>query len=311
MTRAVVATAYGGPEVLSLVDVDPGTPGPGQVLLEVRAAGVNPADWKAYTGAWGADPSKLPLRLGHEAAGVVLAVGPDVTDVAPGDEVLAQPVRGAYADRVVVPVTSLVRRPPTLDWPNAAGLLVAGTTAAHALDAVAVGAGDTLLVHGAAGSVGSILTQLARLKGVRVVGTAGSADHDYLERIGAVPVSRDGHLVDRLRQASPQGFQAAVDTVGTDEALEASVTLVGDRRKVATIAGFEHGARLGVRLLGHGAGADPGTEVRRSARPRLVDLAGQGRLTVRVGATYHLADVARAHRSAMKGGVHGKTVLLP
>lgn len=311
MTRAVVATAYGGPEVLSVVDVDPGPPGPGQVVLEVRAAGVNPADWKAYSGAWGTDPTKLPLRLGHEAAGVVLAVGPDVDDVQVGDEVVAQPVRGAYADRVVVAATSLVPKPPTLDWPNAAALLVAGTAASHALSAVAAGTGDTLLVHGAAGGVGSLLTQLARIKGVRVIGTASPANHDYLERIGAVPVAYGPGLADRVRRLAPAGVDASVDTVGTDEALDVAVALVSDRRRVATIAGFGHGSKLGVRLLGNGPGADPGTELRRAARKRLVELAGQGRLTVRVGATYHLADAGKAHRAAMDRHVRGRVVLLP
>ncbi|MBC7289876.1 MAG: alcohol dehydrogenase catalytic domain-containing protein, partial [Actinotalea sp.] len=116
MVRSVVATAYGGPEVLAVVDSDPGEPGPGQVLVEMRAAGVNPADWKTYNGTWGHDPEKLPLRLGFEVAGVVLAVGPDVSWPAVGDEVVGWPVRGAYADRVLVKADSLVAKPPSLDW---------------------------------------------------------------------------------------------------------------------------------------------------------------------------------------------------
>lgn len=307
MARAVVATAYGGPEVLELVEVDPGEPGPGQVLVDVRAAGVNPADWKVYTGVWGTDPSRLPLRLGFEAAGVVAAVGPDVDGVAAGDEVLVHPVHGAYAERVVVPASSLVPKPPEVDWPEASGLLVAGTTAWHALDTVKVGAGDTLLVHGASGAVGSMVTQLARLRGVRVIGTASPANHDYVEELGAAPVAYGPGLEDRVRRLG--AVDAVVDTAGTAEALDASVALVEPRR-VATVAGHAHGARLGVRLLGAGPGSDPGTDVRNAARHRLVELAGARRIRVRVDTVHRLTHAAQAHREGMRGA-RGKIVLVP
>src|SRR3954452_19885012 len=114
MSRAVVATAYGGPEVLRLIDVDPGEPGPGNVLIEVRAAGVNPTDWKGYAGVYGTDPAKLPMRLGHEVSGVVAAIGPSVRWLSPGDEVIAWRVTGGYADRVEVSEQVTVRRPPHL-----------------------------------------------------------------------------------------------------------------------------------------------------------------------------------------------------
>lgn len=310
MTRAVVATAYGSPDVLRLVEVDPGRPGRGEVLLEVRAAGVNPADWKAYSGAWGTDPSRLPLRLGFEVAGVVLEVGDGVEEVDPGDEVIAHPVTGGYAQRLVVPAASVLPKPCAMPWDKAAALMVAGTTAAHTLLATGVGAGDTVLVHGASGGVGAMVVQLARRKGARVIGTAGPANHEYLTDLGATPVAYGPGLVERVRAIAPT-ITAAVDAAGTAEALDSSVTLVGSPRRVATIAGFEHGARLGVQLLGHGSGADPGTAVRRAARARLVDLWESGHLDVLVGATYHLTDAARAHRVGMDGRVRGKLVLLP
>lgn len=311
MTRAVVATGYGEPDVLRVVEVDPGRPGPGHLLLGVRAAGVNPADWKQYSGAWGTDPEALPIRLGHEAAGEVLAIGPGVDDVSPGDHVLAQPVRGAYADQVVVKASALVRKPPAMEWETAAGLLVAGTAAAHALSATGVGPGDTVLVHGASGGVGSLAVQLATGLGARVVGTASPRHHDDLAALGAVPVAYGPGLADRVRDAAPQGVDAAVDTAGTDEALQTSVDLVADRTRVATLAGFDLGARLGVRLLGGGAGADPGTAVRRQARHDLVRLWADGRISVRIGARYPLDDAAAAHRAGRSGRVHGKIVLLP
>ncbi|MDT0165906.1 NADP-dependent oxidoreductase [Actinotalea sp. AC32] len=311
MSRIVVATAYGGPEVLRVVEQEVPRPGPGRVLLEVHAAGVNPADWKTYSGAWGRDETRLPLRLGFEAAGVVVGVGEGVEDVWIGDEVIAHPARGAYADHLVVEASSVVPKPPTLEWAPAGGLMVTGTTAVHALTATSVGAGDTLLVHGASGGVGSMVVQLARMRGARVVGTASHANHDYLVELGAVPVAHGPGLEDRVRAVATHGVTAAVDTVGTDEALDVSVALVHDRRRVATIAGFGRGAVLGVQRLGVGPGADPGTDIRADARRRLADLAGSHRIAVHVGATYHLADAGRAHRAGMDGAVRGKIVLVP
>lgn len=311
MIHAVVASAYGTPDVLRLVPADPGAPGAGQVLVEVRAAGVNPADWKQYSGIWGTDPAALPLRLGYEASGVVLAVGDDVEGVAVGDEVIANPATGAYAHRIVVRATSLLPKPAAMSWAEAAGLMVAGTTAAHTVTATGVGAGDTVLVHGAAGAVGSMVVQLATARGARVVGTASAVNHEYLLDLGAIPVTYGPGLVDRVRAAAPGVVHAAIDTAGTDEALDASVALVADRRRVATIAGFGHGAVLGVQLLGGGDGADPGTAVRHAARAELLRLWEAGRLRVRVGATFHLDQVATAHRAGIEHRVHGKIVLVP
>lgn len=313
MSRAVVAPAYGGPEVLTVIDVDPGEPGPGQVLIEVRAAGVNPADWKGVSGQWGTDPARLPLRLGYEAAGAVLAVGEDVDPgvAAVGDEVVAHPAPGAYADRLVVRASSVARKPPTLTWPQAGGLLLAGSAAAHGVEATGVGPGDTVLVHGASGGVGAMVVQLARVRGARVIGTASPRHHDRVAALGAVPVAHGPGLADRVRALAPEGVRAAVDTSGADEALDASVELVADRRRVATLAGFRHGAELGVLLLGDGPGADPGTAVRSAARSELVRLATEGRIAVTVGATFPLEEAARAHRTGIAGAGGGKIVLLP
>lgn len=312
MVRAVVAPAYGGPEVLTVADVDPGEPGPGQVLLGVRAAGVNPADAKLVAGLFGADPARLPVRPGFEAAGVVLAVGADVDPVvaAVGDEVVAHPVPGAWADRVVVAASSLVRRPAALDPVRAAGLLLVGTTAAHCLEATGVGAGDTLLVHGASGGVGSTVAQLALARGARVVGTARPDRHDRVAALGAVPVSYGPGLADRVRAVAPEGVHAAVDTSGTDEALDVSVELVADRSRIATVAASERGRALGVRVLGAGPGAEPGTEVRAAAAPELVRRAATGSLSVHVAATFPLERAADALRAVTDGAVAGKVVLV-
>jgi NADPH:quinone reductase-like Zn-dependent oxidoreductase len=314
MSRVVVATAFGGPEVLSVVEQPDAPPGPGEVVLDVRTAGINPADWKAYTGEFGRDPSRLPLRLGYEVAGVVSAVGEGATGpagpVAVGDEVIGFRVQGGYADRLVLPASALVPRPAGLDWPAAAGLMLTGATAVHALTATAVGEGDTVLVHGAAGGVGLALVQLARARGARVLGTAGDDGADLVARLGGEPVRYGPGLADRVRALAPDGVTAAVDAVGTDEAVDVSLELVADRARIASIAAFGR-ADTGIRLLGNGPGADPGTEVRDAARLELVRLVGEGRFEVVVAGTFPLDDVAAAHREGMAGHTHGKLVLLP
>ncbi len=315
MSRVVVATGFGGPEVLSVVDQPAGTPGPGEALLEVRAAGVNPADWKFASGAFGADPAKLPLRLGFEAAGVVTAVGTGAESpagpVSVGDEVIASSLTGAYASELVVPATSLVPKPAGLGWAEAAGLMVTGTTAAHALAAVGAAAGETVLVHGAAGGVGQMLVQLAVAEGARVIGTAGRSGAEVVRRFGGEPVAYGEGLAERVRAMAPAGVDAAVDLVGTDEALEVSLALVPARERIATIVNFAGGGKAGIRVLGAGPGADPGTELRDAARLHLTALVDAGRLEVVVARRFPLAEVAAAHREGMSGHSHGKLVLLP
>jgi NADPH2:quinone reductase len=315
MSRYVVATDFGGPEVLSLVEEPDPRPRPGEVLLEVRAAGINPADWKGYGGAFGRDPSRLPLRLGSEAAGVVAEVGEGGASgpagpLAPGDEVIAFRLPGAYADRLVAPGDALVPKPAEMDWAAASGLMLAGATAVHALTATAVGEGDTVLVHGAAGGVGLMLVQLARARGARVLGTTGADGADLVRELGGEPVRYGDGLAERVRELAPGGVTAAVDAVGTDEALRTSLALVPDRQRIATLANFAGGSAAGVKVLGNGPGADPGTAVRHAARLELVRLVAAGRLTVVVAGTFPLADVAAAHRTGMAGHTHGKLALL-
>jgi NADPH:quinone reductase-like Zn-dependent oxidoreductase len=315
MSRVVVATAYGGPEVLALVEEADRPPGQGEAVLQVRAAGVNPADWKSYGGAWGTDPSRLPLRLGSEASGVVVEVGEGAGGpagpLAVGDEVIGFRAPGAYADRLVVPASSLLPKPAGMTWEEAAGLMLTGATAVHALTAVDVHEGDTVLVHGAAGGVGMMLVQLARARGARVIGTAGATGADLVRRLGGEPVAYGDGLTGRVRELAPDGVSAAVDAVGTDEAIDASLALVADRGRIATIAAFERGGAERLRVLGNGPGADPGTALRDAARLELVRLVDEGRLSVVVARSWPLAEVAAAHREGMTGHSHGKLVLVP
>ncbi|MFF4798862.1 zinc-binding alcohol dehydrogenase family protein [Streptomyces sp. NPDC001351] len=310
-----MAGAYGGPEVLSVIEVAVPEPGPGQVRVAVRAAGVNPFDHKVYSGAFGTDPAALPMRLGTEAAGVVTAVGAEAIGpagpVQTGDEVIVYRAPGAYASELVVPASSVLPKPAGLSWEQAGGLMTAGVTAVHTLEAIGVGKGDTVLIHGAAGGVGLVAVQMAVARGATVLGTASEAKHELLRDLGAIPLAYGPGLADRVRAAASDGVDAAADLVGTDEAVDVSVDLVPSLSRIATIAGFERGARAGIKLLGGVPGADPGTEVRAAARLELTAAAEAGRLRILIAGSHPLREAADAHRQIMTGHVTGKIVLVP
>ena len=315
MTKAVVATAFGGPEVLSVIEVPAGPPGPGEVLISVRAAGTNPIDYKRYSGAMGRDPARLPMRLGSEAAGVVTeaadgAEGPGGR-IRAGDEVIAYPIAGGYAADVVVPASSVIPKPAALSFGQASGTMLTGVTAWHALAAGQVGAGDTVLVHGASGGVGLMAVQLAAASGARVIGTASLGAHALLRELGVEPVTYGAGLEERVRALAPDGVDAAVDAVGGDEALDTSLALVADHGRIVTLLASRRAFDSGVKVIGGAPGADPGTEIRAAARLELARLAEHGKLRVIVAATYPLAEAAAAHEALATGHTRGKIVLVP
>jgi NADPH:quinone reductase len=315
MALAVVATGYGGPENLSVVDVEVPDPGHGQVRVEVRASGVNRMDHKIYSGAFGDDPARLPIRLGYEVSGVVTAAADDAEGpagpVRVGEEVIAYPIDGGYAEAVTVPASSVVPKPAELSFEQAAGLSLTGVTAYHLVEAAGVRAGDTVLVHAASGGVGLVAAQLAVGRGATVVGTASARHHDRLRRFGVLPVEYGDGLADRVRDLAPGGVDVALDTIGNDEAVDVSLALVADRRRIATIAAFDRAPEAGIRLLGNGPGADPGDDIRSRGRLVLTDLVGRGSLRVEVSRTFALTDAAQAHRLVAGGHAGGKVVLLP
>lgn len=315
MPSVVIAPAFGGPDVLRLVEEPAAEPGPGQARVTVRAAGVNPADYKAYSGAFGTDPARLPVRPGSEAAGVVTAVGPDASGpagpVAVGDEMIAYRAPGAYATELVVPAAALVPKPAALDWAQAAGLMVTGVTAWHLLAATDVHEGDTVLIHGGAGGVGLMALQLATGRGAGPVVTASPARHGFLRDLGALPVAYGPGLAERVRAAAPGGVDAAIDLVGTDEAVDVSLELVADRARIATIVAFARGFQAGIKVLGGAPGADPGTQIRDAARLELARLTHDRALRVFVTRTFPLAQAADAHRVIMRGHTTGKIALIP
>ena len=316
MSRAVVAPSYGGPEVLEVVEVEVPAPSAGQVTIEVRAAGINPIDHKIFGGLMGADESQLPRRVGLEVAGVVSAVGEGAAagpagPISVGDEVIGYPVTGGYAASLTVPATSVLPKPAALSFEEAAGLSLTGVTAYHLLETTAVAGGDTVLVHGVAGGVGLTLAQLAVDRGATVIGTARPDRHDDLRGYGIVPVAYGEGLADRVRALAPDGVDVALDTVGTDEAVEVSLELVADRHRIATIAAFGRAADDGIQLLGGGPGADPGTEIRARGRLVLVDRVEQGRLRVVVARSFPLERAAEAVALVEGGHAGGKVVLVP
>ncbi|RDI66338.1 NADP-dependent oxidoreductase [Nocardia pseudobrasiliensis] len=320
MPRIVRPTAYGTPDVLTVTEAPTPSAAADGVVVEVRAAGVNPIDWKLYSGAFhdvdddhkdAAGLAASMPSLGLECAGVVTEVGAEVTDVRVGDEVIVYPVTAAYADYITAPADALFRKPAQIDWAQAGALMLTGTTAVHALHAAGVGAGDTVLVHGGSGGVGLMAVQLATAAGATVIATAAERNHALLRELGATPVVYGPGLADRVRAAAPQGVTAAVDFAGTDEALDVSLELVADRDRISSITGSPRRAATGIKSLGYGPGEDAGAELRNAARGELVERAGSGALRVIVDATFPLAEAAKAHEVGIAGHAPGKLVLIP
>jgi NADPH:quinone reductase len=308
MTRIVAPVDFGGPEQLVVSEVPTPKPGRGEVRVAVRAIGVNPIDWKIYSGLIGRDRDALG-NIGFELAGVVDAVGEDVEGWAVGDDVIATQVPGnGYTDAAVVPAAGLIAKPDGLSWELAASVPVAGATAAHAVEAAGVHDGGTVLVHGAAGGVGGLVVQLARRRGARVIATASERNHDYLRSLGAEPLTYGEGLGERVRALAPDGVDAAIDTAGTDEAIDVSLDLVRDPRRVVSLAAHQR-RDDGIVLIG--GGGDPGTEIRDAARPEVARLLATGELTLPIQATYSLEDTAEAHRAGLTRHTRGKLVVLP
>ncbi len=305
LARQWVATDFGGPEVLHLREVPLPEPGPGEVSIAVRACGMNPADYKHF--GPGQDRALLPLTVGYEAAGVVTAGHPRA-GVTVGDDVIAFQLTGGYASAITVPAADVFAKPATLTFAQAANLLLAGTTAAELLATAEVTRDDTVLVHGAAGAVGVSVLQQARLVGARVIGTASEADFGVVAGFGAVPVSYKDGLADRVRDAAPQGITAVLDTVGSDQAVDVSLALLGDRRRFVTLTAFARARAEG--FVAIGASNPASGPFRAKARARIVELAAAGKLTVPVAATFAFGDARQAVAALAGPHPSGKLALV-
>jgi NADPH:quinone reductase-like Zn-dependent oxidoreductase len=301
--RAAALVEYGGPEVLRLMDLDDPRTGAGQVRVRVQAAGVQPYDMWLRSGRLpsGAAPG-VPVILGNEFAGVVDQVGDRVTGIEVGDEVLGFGRHGAYAELVVVPADQVVAKPPTMPWEVAGALSASGQTAHIALEELGVAAGDTVVIHGAAGGVGTVAVQLAVHWGATVIGTGRPGNHDYLHGLGATPIAYGEGLLDRIRAAAPDGVDHVLDAAG-GEALTVSLELMSDPKRILTLVEHARADELGVR-------ATP-PNLRSAARlAELADLHTRGRLHIHVRRMLPLERAADAHRDLATRHGRGKIVLV-
>ncbi|MER7197986.1 NADPH:quinone reductase [Streptomyces sp. CB01635] len=297
--RAVRFSRFGGPEVLEIVDLPDPHPGPGEVRIAVRAAGVNASDWKKRKGLM---DEELPQTLGYEAAGVVDELGDGVTDVVVGDRVFGFSTEGAAQAELAV-LSYYAPIPPSLDFPGAAALPAANETAMRALDQLGVVSGSTLLINGASGSVGSAAVQFAVVRGARVIGTASPSNHEYLRSLGAEPVAYGEGLVDRVHALAPEGVDLALDVAGNG-ILPELIGLAGGPEHVVTIADFTGAQEHGVTF----SRGDTGRAVH--VLGEIGELIDSGRFSLPVVQTFPLAEIAKAHRVSEDGHVRGKLVLV-
>ncbi|KQP97698.1 hypothetical protein ASG06_19260 [Rathayibacter sp. Leaf185] len=314
MARIVQFREIGGPEVLEVVDApDPEAPSDG-VVVAIRAAGVNPIEWKIRSGLRPSPPITAPRRLGSDGSGVITAVGTEVTGWSVGDEVIVTGATGTYGTSVVGSPDSLDAKPAGLGFEEAAALGIPISTAYQAVISLGVAEGSTFLVHAGAGAVGQAAIQFARERGATVIATASPANHERLRELGAVPVAYGPGLEERLREAAPGGVDRVLDAAGTDEAIAASLALVEDPQHVGTVVVGGRAAELGIKAWSGGNPVpltDEEQRLRREAVPHAARLAAEGRFSVEIGPRFGLDDVAEAHRLSEDGHVRGKILLVP
>jgi NADPH:quinone reductase-like Zn-dependent oxidoreductase len=315
--RAVLFTEYGPPDVVHVGDVEAPHAGPGQIRVAVRASGLSPGETLIRSGKLrDLVPTTFPYRTGFDAAGVVDEVGDGVTGTGIGDEVFGMATmaaRGANADHAVL--AAWAPKPAAWSWAEAGGAAGSVETSTRVLDRLAVGAGHTVLVQGAAGGVGTVAVQLAVARGATVIGTASEHNHDFLRSLGAEPTMYGPGLADRVHAMAPGGVDAVFDCAGG--ALPDLIAIAGDTARVVTIADFAAAAH-GVHMS-HSAPADDTAATLGAAADPLavhglgiaVALAGQGRLRVPVAATFPLTEAAAAHELSESRHARGKIVLAP
>ena len=303
--KAVRFDHYGDVDVLDVVDVAVPQPGTGRVVVQLTAAGINPGEAKIREGLlhdrW---PATFPSGQGSDLAGVISQVGEGVTTFAPGDEVIGYTDgRASQAEYVLVDAGHLTSRPAGVPWEVAGSLYVAGCTAYAAVRAVSLVPGDTVVVAGAAGGVGSIAVQLARLAGAEVVGLASEIQHDWLRSKGVIPVMYGGGVAERIRAVAPS-VDALIDTVG-DGYVRLAIDLQVSPGRIDTIADFGAVAQFGVKADGNAAGASA------DVLAELARLVAAGQLEVPIAATFPLEEVRDAYRLLARGHTRGKIVLMP
>jgi NADPH:quinone reductase-like Zn-dependent oxidoreductase len=299
--RATQFRTYGGPEVLEWAEAPDPHAGPGQIRIAVRAASVNPIDWKTISGAMaGGKPMEGTGYLGSDAAGVVDEVGDGVTGVSVGDEVFG---RGRHTQAEHAVLGAWAAKPPSIDWAVAAAAGVAGETAERGLRLLKVNAGDTLFVDGGAGGVGAVAVQMALARGATVIASASEANHDYLRELGATPVVYGQGLAERVRVAADGPVDAVFDVAGKTPVQEL-ISLAPEPSQVVSIANYAAG-QAGARVSGGGADSHP-----MQALAQVAELLAQNKLVLKVQ-TFPFDRAAEAYRISQSGHVRGKLVLVP
>lgn len=305
MPRAVQFDEYGGLDVLTVREFEPKALGKEDVLVEVKAAGINPGEAAIREGRLDDGSSKFPSGEGSDLAGVVKEVGIDVTGFAPGDEVLGWNwERSSQADVCVVPADQLIRKPVDLSWEAAGALYVVGVTAFAAVRAVDISEGDTVVVSAAAGGVGTLTVQLLKVKGANVVGLASEDHHDWLRAKGVTPVTYGEGVMERILEATPDGIDAFIDLFGpeyVDLALELDVPV----EKIETIIAFERAQEVGAKAEGSGDATTP------EILGEMAELVASGKIEVPIAATYPLDEVREAFEQLEDRHTLGKIVLIP
>lgn len=297
MSKAMGFRELGGPEVLRLEEVAEPRPGPGEVRIRAKAAGVQAFDIAVLAGLIPVPEPGAFTVPGNEFAGIVDEVGEGVAGFTAGDEVLGFGRLGAYQELVVAGADQVVPKPPEMPWEVAGAFTAAAQTAEIAIERIDVGPGDTVLVHGAAGSVGAMAVQLSRLRGAKVLGVARPAWHEQVRALGAIPLAYSEDFVERV---APHGVTAAIDGVG-GVALEYTLDLIEDRSRILTLVEHDRADGLGIKLT---------VNDRSAARlARLAALYAKGELTHRIMATFPLAEAAEAMGTYQAGNIHGKIVL--
>jgi NADPH:quinone reductase-like Zn-dependent oxidoreductase len=303
--KAVRFDEYGELDVLKVIEVPTPEPGPGQVLVQVKATGINPGEAKIRAGLLHERfPATFPSGEGSDLAGTVAATGPGVAGFADSQEVIGYTDnRASHAEYVVVEAGNLTPKPPAVPWDVAGALFVAGATAYAAVRAVSLTAGETVVVAGATGGVGSIAVQLAKLVGAKVIGIAGRKHQDWLEHRGVTGLLYGDGIADRIRQAADR-VDAFIDAVGGDY-VRIALDLGVEPARIDTIVNFAAVGELGVQAQGNAAGASA------AVLAELAALIAADRLEVPIAASFPLSEVAEAYRMLERGGILGKIVLIP
>ncbi|MEV7571496.1 NADP-dependent oxidoreductase [Pseudarthrobacter sp. NPDC089323] len=302
--KAITYSTYGNPDVLELTDQPMPKVGPGMVLVKVKTAAVNPVDWKIMAGYLDAVMDlEFPAIPGWDVAGVVESVGIDARQFQPGDAVIAYGRKdyvhgGSFAEYIALPERLLARKPASFDWNQAAGLPLAGLTAYQVLNRLGLKAGETVLIHGGAGGVGSLGIQIAAAMGASVIATASEKNHDFLRSLGAEPVAYGDGLAERVRVLRPDGVDVVADFVGGN--LEATLAVLADGGRHASIADSDVEQHGGEWMWVSPVGAD---------LQKLADLVDSGKLRVDVAEVFPLDKAADAFRSNMEGHTRGKIVV--